>query len=163
LSIQLQLLTFHSAGRTLALPVSAVRELVPMALLACPPGLPAILAGFLNLRGSAVPIVRLDRLLGLPEADPVLYSALIILQEEVAIGLLVDGIKEVASPEDRSSLPMRKTQLFNDCAEAELEVNGVQVYLLSPKNLLLEQERQSLVEFQAVAQRRLRELEVVVQ
>lgn len=58
---------------------------------------------------------------------------------------------------------MRKTQLFNDCAEAELEVNGVQVYLLSPKNLLLEQERQSLVEFQAVAQRRLRELEVVVQ
>jgi purine-binding chemotaxis protein CheW len=161
LTIQLHLLIFHSAGRVFALPVSAVQELVPMALLASPPGLPAVLAGFLNLRGVAVPIVRLDRLFGLPECDPGLYSALIILQE-VATGLLVDGIQEVASLDDRSYLPLRKTQLFNDCAEAELEVHGAQVYLLSPEHLLLEQERQSLAEFQAVAQQRLHELEMAV-
>jgi purine-binding chemotaxis protein CheW len=162
LDIREHLLIFHSAGRVFALPISAVRELLPMALLASPPGLPAVLAGFLNLRGVAVPIVRLDRLFGLPECNPGLYSALIILQAEVATGLLVDGIQEVASPDDLSYLPLLKTQLFNDCAEAELEVNGAQVYLLSPQHLLLEQERQSLAEFQGMAQRRLRELEVAV-
>ena len=49
-----------------ALTQEAVRALLPLPHLDRPPGLPAPLAGFLNLGGVAVPVVDLARLLGLP-------------------------------------------------------------------------------------------------
>ena len=51
-----------------------------MATLFAPPGLPAGLAGFLDLRGTAVPIVRLDRLFDLPELRPGLHTPMIVLR-----------------------------------------------------------------------------------
>jgi len=67
------LLIFHSSGLDCAFPLEAVREIVPMAQLFSPPGLPSGLAGFLDLRGTAIPIVRLDRLFDLPEQQAGLH------------------------------------------------------------------------------------------
>ena len=64
------LLVFHTSGLSCAFPLEAVREIVPMARLSSPPGLPSGLEGFLDLRGIAVPIVRLDRLFDLPAQHP---------------------------------------------------------------------------------------------
>ena len=61
------LLVFHLSGLNCAFPLEAVREVVPMASLSSPPGLPSGLLGFLDLRGTAIPIVRLDRLFDLRE------------------------------------------------------------------------------------------------
>src|ERR1700684_3566025 len=89
-----KLLIFHSSGLDCAFSLEAVREIVPMATLSSPPGLPSGLAGFLDLRGNAVPIILLDRLFGLREQPPGLHTPLIVLHGELGpIGILVESVR----------------------------------------------------------------------
>src|SRR5271155_5749496 len=91
------LLVFHSSGLDCAFPLEAVREIVPMARLSTPPGLPSGLAGFLDLRGTAIPIVRLDRLFDLPEQQPGLHTPMIVLRGVLApVGILVNSVRGIA-------------------------------------------------------------------
>ena len=155
-------LVFHLPGAVCALPLTAIREIVPMALLARPPGLPSLLEGFLNLAGTAVPVVRLDRLLHLPELVLGLYTPILILNTtEDRVALVVEsvrGIVAVPAADIRSGFDGGS---FNDCVEGEITVGDRVVHLLSPDRLLLEKERQCLAELQAVEQDRLRDLEGV--
>ena len=133
-----------------------------MALLSRPPGLPSLLEGFLNLGGTAVPVVRLAQLFDLPELVPALYTPLLILRtSEDRVALLVESVRGIvaASPTDIRAGYDGGT--FNDCVEGEITVSDQVVHLLSPERLLLEKERQLLAELQAVEQDRLRELEEV--
>lgn len=100
------LLIFQTSGMGCAFPLEAVREIVPMATLATPPGLPSGLAGFLDLRGVAIPIARLDRLFDLPEQRPGLNTPMIILRgAAVPIGVLVNYVRCIARvPPNDSSL-----------------------------------------------------------
>src|SRR5438132_11427250 len=101
------LLIFRSSGLNCAFPLEAVQEIVPMALLARPPGLPSLLAGFLDLRGTAVPIVRLDRLFDLPEQQPGLYTPLIILRgPDSPVGVLVGAVRQIVSATAATFLPL---------------------------------------------------------
>ena len=69
-NLEQNVLIFHTSGLDCAFPLEAVQEIVPMATLYCPPGMPSGLAGFLDLRGTAVPIIRVDRLFDLPSRIP---------------------------------------------------------------------------------------------
>src|ERR1700729_1351062 len=90
------LLVFHSSGLDCAFPLEAVREIVPMAALSSPPGLPSGLLGFLDLRGTAIPIVRLDRLFDLPEQKPGLHTPMIVLRGILGpIGVLVESVRGI--------------------------------------------------------------------
>src|SRR5271154_6688748 len=73
-------LVFHACGLDCAFPLEAVLEVAPMATLFSPPGLPSGLEGFLDLRGIAVPIVRLDRLFDFPDWRPGLHTPMIVLR-----------------------------------------------------------------------------------
>lgn len=131
-----------------------------MATLSSPPGLPSGLAGFLDLRGTAIPIVRLDRLFSLPEQRPGLYTPLIILRGVPApIGILVDSVRRIIAAAGESFLPLPDKSIFRDCATAAVEVSGRPVYLLSPDKILIENERHLLAKFQAMAQELLGHLE----
>ncbi len=66
-----------------------------MPALARPPGLPAILEGILNLGGVAIPVVKLDRLFGLPERVAGLYTPIIVLRSQNPLALLVDKVSEI--------------------------------------------------------------------
>ena len=152
-------IVFNVAAELFAFSTSCVQEIVPMAQLSRPPGLPSILEGFLNLGGTAVPVLRLDRLFGLAAIRPGLYTPLLILQiDNHPIGALVDQVNEVLAVTEEALLPVGGST-FNDCVIAELSGNERTIHLLDPNRILLEQERQALVEFQAIAQRRLGELE----
>ncbi len=160
-SIQTQrgLMAFRVRGQSCALPLEWVREIVHMALLSRPPGLPSILDGFLNLQGTTLPVLRLDRLFNLPEQSPGLYTPLVILRNpDPPLALLVDEVNGVFSVSAEDLLPVRETDLFNGCVEAEVVLNGQTVHLLSLERLLLEQERRRIAEFQALEQQRLGEL-----
>ena len=155
--LQRVLVVFHLAGQIAALPLENVERIASMAQLARPPGLPSPLEGILNWAGKAVPVVRLDHLLQLPEQRPGLYSMLILLKgaPDDQIALLVDRVTEIVSVPDSALLPVGEQDSFNACTEAAVPVRGQVVHLLSPTRILLEKERESLSEYQAIAQRRL--------
>jgi chemotaxis signal transduction protein len=156
---QRALVMFHLAGQLAAIPLENVDRIAPMAQLARPPGLPAPLEGILNLAGTAIPVLRLDRLLALPEQPPGLYSMLILLKgvSNGRIAILVDRVSEILPLPGSAFLPVAKDHSFNACAEAAVTVRGEIVHVLSPARILLEQEREVLSEYQATAQRRLQD------
>jgi purine-binding chemotaxis protein CheW len=155
------LLIFHSSGLGCAFPLEAVLEIVPIAQLSTPPGLPSILAGFLDRSGTAIPIVLLDRLFNLPEQPRGLNTPFIILRGvDGPVGFLVGAVRQIVSTTSATFLPLPEKHLFHDCATATVEVDGDVFHLLSPERILLEHERRMLAEFQIVAQDRLRRLEL---
>ena len=151
------MLIFDLAGLRCAVDASEVRQIVPMALLSHPPGLPYLLQGFLNLRGETVPVLRLDRLFGLPEQEPGLYTPLVLLRREGGtMALMADRVIDMRSLPADSFSPVAEHYSFNGCAEAEVRVPEGVIHVLSPRRILVEQERQSLAHFQHMAEERLK-------
>jgi len=60
---QYRLLLFEIGSSLFALPIEGVHEVAEMAELACIPTLPRDVAGVINYRGDALPVVRRERLL----------------------------------------------------------------------------------------------------
>lgn len=154
------LLVFRVAGETCAIPTGAVGEIVPMAALDRPPGLPPVLEGFLNLRGEAVPVIRMDRLFGATPEPPGLYAHLVVLRGQAhPFALLVSRALDIVPMPPEALRPLPEGSTFNECATAEAEAGGQPVPVLSPDRLLLERERQAVAAFRETAQRYLDELE----
>ena len=161
LDLQRALLVFHLAGRLAALPLENVERIAPMAQLARLPGMPAPLEGILNLAGVAVPVVCLDRLLRLPARRPGLYSMLIILKgvSSGPIALLVERVSAILYVRESGLLPVCGEDSFNACVEATVSSQGEIIHMLSPTRILLERDRETLSEFQTMAQQRLQDWE----
>lgn len=159
------MLLFQRGGEHCAIRLGEVQEVVPMASLARPPGLPSMLEGFLNLRGSATPVLRLDRLFRSQPWSPGLYTPLVVLRSQLhPIALLVDCVDGILAAPDSALLPVEAEHCFNGCTEAEvvLEPDRPPIHLISSERLLLAQEQSRIGELRATAQQYLRELETGV-
>jgi purine-binding chemotaxis protein CheW len=156
-STPLTLLVFEVCGELCGLVVAHVEEIVPMAALAQLPGQPPVLAGFLNLRGSAIPVLRLNRLFSLPSQGPGLHTPLVVLRAGTA--LLVDSVLDIVTAANDGLLPLAAGNCFGECALAQFPFDGRTAHLLSAERLLLEKERQCVAELRAQAQQFLSELE----
>jgi purine-binding chemotaxis protein CheW len=148
-------LIFHLSGVDCAFPLEAVREIVPMAMLSAPPGMPAALAGFLDLRGTAIPIVRLDSLFDLAEQRPGLHTPMIVLRGTGnPIGILVDSVRGIVPVAAVQLLDLPAGGTFQGCATASFEVDGDLIHLLSPGTLLEANEVRLLADYRAMSQMR---------
>lgn len=137
-----KLLIFHSSGLDCAFPLEAVHEIVPMATPSSPPGLPSGLAGFLDLRGTAIPIIRLDRLFDLVEQQPGLHTPMIVLRGvHGPMGILVDSVSGIVPVPSTRLLEIPGEGTFQGCA--------------SPSALLEASELRLLAEYSAMSQARL--------
>jgi len=137
-----------------------VRALLPLPRLDSPPGLPAPLAGFLNLGGAAVPVVELARLLGLPPGEPHPYRHLILLHDEATpLALLVDRVADVL-PAGLPRRPAADGHSLGAVVTGAVEADGRALHLLDPARLLLAQEGAILATLSAQAQARLARWEV---
>jgi purine-binding chemotaxis protein CheW len=149
-------LVFSVAGRPCALPASALREVLPLARLAEPPGLPPLLAGFLDLAGTAVAVVRTARLFDLPEPPPDRSSSLLLLREARSpTALLVDEARAVAAVPPDAWSPVPPDASPGGCVLAEAEVAGGRVSLLSAARILLREEEARVAALREAEQRRL--------
>ncbi|MBX6324216.1 MAG: chemotaxis protein CheW, partial [Rhodospirillaceae bacterium] len=111
--------------------------------------------GILNLAGTAVPVLRLDRLFGLPAAAPHAYQHLVLLQGTPALALLVDRARTVVTvPADRVA-PVGEGETYNGCVVGQITLEGTAIQLLSAGRLLTERERQAVAAFQAMHETRL--------
>ena len=154
------LLIFHSSGLDCAFPLEAVREIVPMATLSTPPGLPSGLAGFLDLRGTGVPIVRLDRLFDLSDQQPGLHTPMIILRGVLApIGILVAAVHAIVAVPPPGLIELPGDRTFKGCATAVLEIAGETVHVLSAAELVGANEDRLLADYGVVMQARLLHME----
>ncbi|GGH06187.1 hypothetical protein GCM10007036_00450 [Alsobacter metallidurans] len=126
-----------------------MREILPVPHLQRPPEAPPPLAGFVDLSGGVLPVVRLAVLLGLEagdRADP-FYGHIIRLRRDVAarrIGLLVDravGLLDI-DPQALRAVPAEQT--LNGLVEAEHSEDGQLTHVLALERLLLAEERAAL-------------------
>jgi purine-binding chemotaxis protein CheW len=154
------LLIFHSSGLNAAFHLEAVREIVPMATLSSPPGLPSGLAGFLDLRGTAIPIVRLDRLFNLPEQRPGLHTPMIVLRGVLCpIGILVDSVRGIVPVREDQLIAIPEDRTFQGCATAALQLDGDMIHVLSAGALLAANEVSLLADYVVISRARLLHLE----
>ena len=155
-----RIVVFQVAAQLYALPVVAVSEIVSLAQLSQPPGLPPVLAGFLNLGGAAIPVVRLARLLGLPEQPVGLYTPLILLRSAGSpLALLVDAVRSIELIDEQAVVPVGENYCFNDCAEGLVTLGESRIVLLSEQRLLREQEQRRIAELADIEQARLAALQ----
>ena len=106
---RVQYLTFRSAGRSHALPVLKVREILPFAGATPIPLAPREIRGLINLRGSAVPVLDLAIRLGhAPTADG-RRTCVVILDEgghgAQRMGLLTEEVEFVVALDPRELAP----------------------------------------------------------
>jgi purine-binding chemotaxis protein CheW len=86
-------IVFRVSARTLALPVSHVREVLRLAELTGVPNAPKPVAGVMNLRGHVLPVVDTHALLGLANSLSTNASrVLVFLLDNRPIGLVVDHV-----------------------------------------------------------------------
>lgn len=152
----LQFLELELAGQLYGLPLRAVQEVVAMAQLSGPPDLPAVIAGFLNLEGEAIPVLRLDRMLRLAERPAGMYTPLIVLRgQEGRLALMAERVNRIRAVAEEAVLPLPASHTFNDCVEGMVTEGARIMLVLAPARLLLEKEQQCLAELQDREQERL--------
>ncbi|MGE5514454.1 MAG: chemotaxis protein CheW [Bacteroidota bacterium] len=150
---------FRLSGELFAIPVAEVREVVPYAWLEQPPRMPTFIQGVLNLGGLAVPVLRLDVLLGTPSATIGLDASILIMKtDDAPLALLVEHVEGVRAAADFQYAAIDDRQSFQGCLAGQLSSPTFSVHLLSWHKVLLEEEGRRLEQFQHAAQVRLAEL-----
>ncbi|WP_309296453.1 chemotaxis protein CheW [Methylobacterium frigidaeris] len=148
------------AGTECALPRRAVREILPLPRLWRPPGAPGALAGFLNLAGSAVPVLDLAVLFGLGRpvsAQAALYRHLVLLHGEEPLALLVDRVADFVRVDQAHIRPVADEATLNGCVSAAIRLGERLVHGLAIDRILLAEERDRLAARTRDAQARLAE------
>ncbi len=132
-------LLFHLDESLYGLPVSGVREILPMVEITPVPNAPPFIRGVVNLRGSIVPIIDLRRQLRLPEREPDARSCLVVGDRpERAYGFIADRVTDCLEIDDIShpeaavvDLPPERQSIHGIG-----QVSGKIVILLDPIALL---------------------------
>lgn len=152
-------LVFELDGELCAVPAGVVQEILHLPSLNRPPQLPPIVAGFLNLGGVAVPVLRLDRLFGLRDVAFALYTPLVVVRGPGGpVAFVVEGVRDLWSVSRESTATVDGGRTFKGCVEAEALLDDEVVHLLAVEKLLLEEEAHRVAAFREREEERLRQL-----
>jgi purine-binding chemotaxis protein CheW len=105
-----QFVTLGIGREVFAVPVDTVREILAMRPMFRVPDAPAHVAGLIDVRGRAVPVLDLRVKLGLPAVPATDNTRILVLEVEVqgrslALGLIADRVFEVVALDPRSIAP----------------------------------------------------------
>jgi purine-binding chemotaxis protein CheW len=124
---------FKVAGSEYVLPAADVLQMESFTGATRVPGTPPYVAGLVQVRGRVVPVVDLRARFGLPAAEPVLDTRVVVVQQgERVVGLLVDIAREVVSipPETFRPPPEIVTEQAAGFVKAVAHVGGRLVMLI---------------------------------
>jgi purine-binding chemotaxis protein CheW len=123
---ELLLVTFQLGSEEFAIPITQLQEIQDHKRLPITPvpRVPSFVEGIANLRGKIVPILDLRKKLGMP-ASPLTKDARIMVVniENVVIGMIVDGVKEVLKIENQKIDPPPPLVLSSDADYIQGVVN----------------------------------------
>ncbi|MEW6725516.1 MAG: chemotaxis protein CheW [Bacillota bacterium] len=92
-----QLIVFELLGQRYAIPVLKTQEIIRMTEITPVPQTSKYVAGIINLRGSIVPVIDLNKRMGLPMSESNKDSRIIVVEHQgQSIGMIVDRVQEVA-------------------------------------------------------------------
>jgi purine-binding chemotaxis protein CheW len=159
-SSQSQFLVLESSGESYAVPIHKAREIAPIAELLAVPGGSRLLAGFLNLHGTAIPVIRIEPPNAKPVAPPGLHARILILVNGgCPLGILVDAVREIVDATEEAITERNSDYVFGACVTGTIESGRCKIPVLSTERLLLESEQRKIAEFQATAQSRMSDLD----
>ena len=90
-----------------AVPVAAVREVVPPGAITRVPGTPQALPGVRAVRGGILSLADAAALLGLRPGRPGHEQHVVVLADDAPLGLLVDAVLELAGIDPEDISPVR--------------------------------------------------------
>jgi purine-binding chemotaxis protein CheW len=152
--VPLGFLAFEAGGEDFAVPEDRVRRIVFYCELSRPPMAPPFLDGMMNLGGTAVPVIALARLLGLPQSAPDLYAQIIIVEgADGLVGLQVQRANRIVR--GAPVVAHEAAQSFNGCVEGEIAWGDRRAGVVSIERLLLAGESRAAAHFCAIEQRRI--------
>ena len=116
-----QYLTFKLEDEIFALDISKVREVLEFNTVTKVPQMPDFMCGVINLRGSVVPVLDMRLKFGMTKTEKTVNTCIVIVeiiieQEQIMLGALVDSVKEVMDIEASQIEPPPKigTKLNTD-------------------------------------------------
>lgn len=92
---QVEILLFRLAYETYGIETRFVREVYPMKELTPLPGVPAFVAGIVNVRGQVLSVIDLKQFFELPQGLSDLNKVIILSNGDMEFGILADAIVEV--------------------------------------------------------------------
>ena len=103
-------LCFRLGGESYGLPIRYVTEIIELPRISPVPDMPSWIRGFMNLRGSVIPVMDLRRRLGMEERAYDDRTCVVVTEvaspDRVAIGLVVDTVEEVVEVPVREVEPV---------------------------------------------------------
>ena len=101
-----QFILFELAGEPYGIDIEMVHEVVPLKGVSRVPQAPDYIAGVINLRGYAIPVIDLAKRFNIGAVNPARASRIIILEtEEQILGIAVDKVFEIVTIEEESIEP----------------------------------------------------------
>lgn len=101
-----QLVVFQLNDQQYALPINETQEIIRMVDVTRLPNTNYYLEGIINLRGTILPVINLNRRLGLPEKEVDYDTRIIVVEREGSkVGMIVDSVLEVGSYTDSELEP----------------------------------------------------------
>lgn len=131
----IEVVVFHVAGERYGLPAADVREVLPAATLATPPGNRPGLLGVLDLRGQAIPVIDLRPLLGLSVGPLAPTEHLIVTRADGAwIALRVDAAESLTTAAWDDGATEQVLGQW-DCLQGVAHAGDALVLVLDPRRL----------------------------
>lgn len=128
-SIKDRYLTFEIDEEKYGIEILRVKEIIGMQKTIHVPRTPNYVKGVMNLRGLIIPVINLRSKLEMPEIEPQMDTAIIIVMiEDVSVGFIVDRVDEVLGiASENLSQPPRfgssiDTQFIKNMAQANEHV-----------------------------------------
>lgn len=91
-----QLVVFQLNDQQYALPINETQEIIRMAEVTRLPNTNYYIEGIINLRGTILPVISLNRRLGLPETEQNEDTRIIVVENKGnKVGMIVDSVLEV--------------------------------------------------------------------
>ncbi len=91
-----QLVIFELSNQLYALPIQETQEIIRMTSITKVPNTKDYVEGIINLRGNIVPVINLNRRLGLPEKEHDDSTRIIVVEyNDQKVGMIVDNVQEV--------------------------------------------------------------------
>lgn len=107
---RLDVVTLRLGGEVLAIPATALREVLEPVPITRVPQADEFSAGMINVRGTVVPLADLRVTFGMPRPAPDEHTRILVLELELAgsasvVGILADSVHEVTQI-DRATLEL---------------------------------------------------------